>query len=144
MKIDDVAKQTGLTKRTIRYYEEIGLITPPERSSGGVRRYSESHVEQIRNLLVVKEALGFSLQELQQYLQLHEHIEHHKSNYRGLSDGSLRRAELENIAKGLQEEIAMIEMKVRRMEGFKEDLQRLLGRVQEVLQDRAKTSLDEA
>jgi DNA-binding transcriptional MerR regulator len=46
-KIDDDAKRTGLTKRTIRYYEEIGLITPPERSSGGVRLYSEAHRKEL-------------------------------------------------------------------------------------------------
>ena len=34
-KIDDVAKESGLTKRTIRYYEEIGLLPPPERSTAG-------------------------------------------------------------------------------------------------------------
>ncbi len=33
-KIDEVTKQVGLTKRTLRYYEEIGLIHPPERSEG--------------------------------------------------------------------------------------------------------------
>lgn len=35
LKIDDVAKQSGLSKRTIRYYEEIGLLPSPPRSKGG-------------------------------------------------------------------------------------------------------------
>lgn len=132
-KIDDVAKQTGLTKRTIRYYEEIGLITPPVRSGGGVRLYSETHVEQIRKLCVAKEALGFSLQELQQYLRLRDRFEQHRINYRGTSDTGRRRSELESIVQGLQEEIGMIDSKIRRMESFKHDLQSLLGSVREAL-----------
>ncbi|SPU05059.1 MerR family transcriptional regulator [Bacillus tequilensis] len=43
MKIDEVAKRSGLTKRTIRFYEEIGLIPAPKRTDGGVRLYSERY-----------------------------------------------------------------------------------------------------
>lgn len=50
-KIDDVAKATGLTKRTIRYYEEIGLIKPPARSEGGTRLYTADDIEQLNNTL---------------------------------------------------------------------------------------------
>lgn len=44
LKIDEVAKQSGLTKRTIRYYEQIGLLSSPPRSEGGFRLYSQDHV----------------------------------------------------------------------------------------------------
>ncbi|WP_179090334.1 MerR family transcriptional regulator [Paenibacillus sp. FSL H8-0548] len=44
LKIEEVAKRTGLTKRAIRYYEDIGLISAPERSQGGMRLYSEEDI----------------------------------------------------------------------------------------------------
>ncbi len=47
MKIDQVAKRSGLTKRTIRFYEEIGLIPAPKRTEGGVRLYSEDDMEEL-------------------------------------------------------------------------------------------------
>ncbi len=61
-KIDDVAKATGLTKRTIRYYEEIGLIKPPARSEGGTRLYTAEDIERLKNIVAAREVLGFSLQ----------------------------------------------------------------------------------
>jgi MerR family transcriptional regulator, repressor of the yfmOP operon len=81
-KIDDVAKETGLTKRTIRYYEEIGLIKPPKRSEKGTRLYSEEDIEQLKKVIAAREVLGFSLQELHHFLTLKEAIESHRFEYR--------------------------------------------------------------
>ena len=61
LKIDDVAKQSGLTKRTIRYYEQIGLMPAPPRSEGGFRLYTEEHVEFLKKITNAKEVMGFSL-----------------------------------------------------------------------------------
>lgn len=67
--IGDVAQRTGLTAPTIRYYESIGLLTPPVRSATGYRRYSASSVDE---LLFVRKAqsLGFSLVEIAEILRL--------------------------------------------------------------------------
>jgi MerR family copper efflux transcriptional regulator len=51
MQIGDVAEQTGLSFRTIRYYEEIGLLEPPRRTTGGFRLYRAVDVER---LLLIK------------------------------------------------------------------------------------------
>lgn len=48
-KIDEVAKQCGLTKRTIRYYEEIGLLPSPQRSEGNMRLYTQEDVDLLKN-----------------------------------------------------------------------------------------------
>ncbi|MBS2693731.1 MerR family DNA-binding transcriptional regulator, partial [Salmonella enterica subsp. enterica serovar 1,4,[5],12:i:-] len=47
MNISDVAKKTGLTSKTIRFYEEKALITAPIRSDNGYRHYSAKHVEEL-------------------------------------------------------------------------------------------------
>jgi DNA-binding transcriptional MerR regulator len=65
LKIGDVARLAGTTPRTIRYYEEIGLLEPAgDRPSGGHRAYTEADVERLREILRLKELLGVSLDEL--------------------------------------------------------------------------------
>jgi DNA-binding transcriptional MerR regulator len=65
LRIGDVARRAGTTPRTIRYYEEIGLLPPAEeRASGAHRTYAESDVERLASLLQLKSLLGLSLEEL--------------------------------------------------------------------------------
>ena len=47
MKIGELARKIGLTIRTLRYYEELGLIKPPNRSKCGFRLFSEEHISRI-------------------------------------------------------------------------------------------------
>ena len=49
-RIEEVAARTGFTKRTLRYYEEIGLITPAGRSEGNYRLYSEADVARLQRI----------------------------------------------------------------------------------------------
>jgi DNA-binding transcriptional MerR regulator len=65
MRIGDVAKLVGTTARTIRYYEEIGLLGESEgRVLGSHRLYSEAEVEHLRELIRLRGLLGVSLEEL--------------------------------------------------------------------------------
>jgi DNA-binding transcriptional MerR regulator len=122
LKIEEVAKRTGLTKRAIRYYEDFGLISAPERTQGGIRLYSEGDIEKINKILLVKEVLGFSLAELQQYLEFQTLIEQQKSEYRTTEDREARKLKLMDMLNVLQKEKTMIDTKLARMEQFKEEL----------------------
>ncbi len=67
LRIGDVAKLAGTTPRTIRYYEEIGLLpVPAGREPGAHRSYAEADVERLRELLRLKDLLGVSLEELRE------------------------------------------------------------------------------
>src|SRR5207247_2750966 len=68
MRIGDVARAVGTTTRTIRYYEEIGLLEPSERRSGAHREYTEADVERVREILRFKDLLGVSLDELRELI----------------------------------------------------------------------------
>ena len=69
MQIGQVAERTGLSLRTIRFYEENGLVVPTARSEGGFRLYSEGDVGRLEVIKRMK-PLGFSLEEMQELLGL--------------------------------------------------------------------------
>ena len=63
-RIGEVAEQTGVTTRTIRYYEELGLLGGSEREKGRHRLYCDSDVERLRELIKLRDLLGVSLDDL--------------------------------------------------------------------------------
>ncbi|MBT2268182.1 MerR family transcriptional regulator [Rhodococcus erythropolis] len=67
LQIGQVAERTELSIKTIRHYDDVGLVTPSERSAGGFRLYTEADVQR---LLVIRrmKPLGFSLEEMKQLL----------------------------------------------------------------------------
>lgn len=67
--IGAVARRAGVSPPTIRYYEDIGLLAPPLRSSSGYRRYSDTTVEELQ-FVRKAQALGFSLDEIGEILRL--------------------------------------------------------------------------
>ncbi|PXY32757.1 MerR family transcriptional regulator [Prauserella muralis] len=71
MQIGEVAARTGLSLRTIRYYEEVGLVTPSARSQGGFRLYTEPDVARLQLVMRMK-PLGFQLEEMRELLELLE------------------------------------------------------------------------
>lgn len=67
--IGEVAQRAGVAAPTVRYYESIGLLKPPARSSSGYRRYSAELVDELR-FIRKAQALGFSLDEIGEILKL--------------------------------------------------------------------------
>jgi DNA-binding transcriptional MerR regulator len=65
LRIGEVAQLTGTTPRTIRYYEELGLLAPSaDREPGAHRVYDQADVERLQELLRLRRVLGLSLEEL--------------------------------------------------------------------------------
>ncbi len=64
LRIGEVADLTGTTPRTIRYYEEIGLLPGGERTQGKHRFYTDADVERMREILRLRDLLGLTLEEL--------------------------------------------------------------------------------
>jgi DNA-binding transcriptional MerR regulator len=69
MQIGEVAGRIGLSLRTIRYYEEVGLAVPSARSEGGFRLYVDADVERLRVIMQMK-PLGFTPEEMRELLGL--------------------------------------------------------------------------
>ncbi len=73
LRIGDVAKLVGTTPRTIRYYEEIGLLPQASaRPSGGHRLYTDTEVDRLREVMRLKDLLGVTLVELKTLLAAEE------------------------------------------------------------------------
>ena len=70
LKIGQLAKQTGLTTKTIRYYEQRGLLPEPQRSPSGYRLYSEQAAQRLEFIQKAKR-LGLSLDDVADILTLH-------------------------------------------------------------------------
>ena len=73
MQIGEAAERTGLSLRTIRHYEEIGLVMPSARSKGGFRLYTETDVERLMVIRRMK-PLDFSLEEMRDLLEVTDRL----------------------------------------------------------------------
>lgn len=74
LQIGEVAERVGLSLRSVRFYEESGLLTPAARTDGGFRLYTE---EQVERLLLIKrmKPLGFSVEQMRELLSAYDTLE---------------------------------------------------------------------
>jgi DNA-binding transcriptional MerR regulator len=95
LRIGEVAKRVGTTPRTIRYYEEIGIL-PSEggRESGRHRLYGEREVQRLTDALRLKELLGVSLDELRELLEAQDARAALREEWQQSEPGAERRREM--------------------------------------------------
>ena len=89
MKIGDVAEASGLTAKTIRYYEDIGLIRPL-RGENGYRDFAGADVHKLRFLARAR-SLGFSINECRMLLSLYEDRSRASADVKAVAEAHLRR-----------------------------------------------------
>jgi MerR family transcriptional regulator, repressor of the yfmOP operon len=120
LRIGDVAQLLGTTPRTIRYYEEIGLLAEaPARPSGRHRLYTNAEVERIREVMRLKNLLGVSLEELKTLLTAEEARAEVRAQLRRDDVDPARRREL------LQEALGHIERQLELVRHRADELARL-------------------
>lgn len=108
MKIQQVAEKTGLTTKTIRFYEQKGLITPPHRAENGYRDYRAQHVSELQMIRRAR-LVGFTLEESADLLALSR-------------DPSLRSADVKARA---ESKLVEIDEKIAELAAMKTTLQAL-------------------
>jgi DNA-binding transcriptional MerR regulator len=111
-RIEQVAARTGLTKRTLRYYEEIGLLAPPTRTEGGYRLYSEGDIQHLQRIKRLRDLLGFSLAEIREIAQAEEQREQVKAAYAAETDPRTRIAWLERAQELTRQQLVLVEEKL--------------------------------
>ena len=123
MQIGEVAEQTGLSLRTIRYYEEVGLVTPSSRTIGGFRLYTETDVARLRFVRRMK-PLEFSLGEMKDVLQVLDGLE---TDPQSPQHADLV-ARLEMYRDAANARVSALREQLDVAEGFATDLKREIGR----------------
>jgi len=131
--ISEVAQRTGLTQRTLRYYEEIGLLKPPQRMEGGFRLYSEDDIHRIARIVELKRLLGFSLLEIKDLVEAEELREQLRDEFKRESDPFARRETLERAIQTIDFQLEKVNSRLEQMLALRDKLEtrraRLLERI---------------
>jgi len=121
LRIQEVAAALGLTARTIRYYEELGLLTPAARSEGDYRLYDEDDVERLRFIKNLRDEAGFSLAEISQLLEDEAARTRFRARFRETSDAAERRAILEDALARVDRQVTSLQAKAERLHAMIDD-----------------------
>jgi DNA-binding transcriptional MerR regulator len=110
LKIGDVAKLAGTTPRTIRYYEEIGLLPGPgSREPGAHRTYEQSHVDRLTELLRLRTLLGVSLDGLKDLVEAEDDRAALRREWQaGVEDPVRRREILERLDRHAERQLELV------------------------------------
>lgn len=139
LRISDAAARFGVSPRTLRYYEELGLLSPSSYTAGGERRYVGADLEQLERILELRDVLGMNLDEIRQFMASERRLDELRSAYRAKKESSSsaaraqQRAILEEIL-ALNESLAeQLEAKLARMDAFRANLLKKAERCRELL-----------
>jgi DNA-binding transcriptional MerR regulator len=118
LRIQDVAAEVGLTPRSIRYYEELGLLRPAARSEGAYRLYDADDLERLSFIRGLRDDAGFSLAEIGQLLEDEEARARNKERYRETESVEERRRLLDDALVRVDRQLASLRQKVERLESM--------------------------
>jgi DNA-binding transcriptional MerR regulator len=121
--IEQVSTRTGLTKRTLRYYEEVGLLPPTERTEGNYRRYSEADVKRIERIKELRDLLGFSLTDIRTLMGAEDERVQIKEAYRLETEVQAKIAQLDRADELIHQQLDLIEKKLSGLEQMRASLQ---------------------
>src|SRR5436853_3159273 len=110
--IEQVASRTGFTKRTLRYYEEVGLLPPTDRTEGNYRRYSEADIERLERIMNLRDLLGFSLIDIRELIEAEDERGQIQVAYQHETDAVAKVAQLDRTDELIRTQLHLIEQKL--------------------------------
>ncbi len=125
--IEQVSARTGLTKRTLRYYEEVGLLPPTGRTEGNYRRYNEVDIERLERIKKLRDLLGFTLADIRKLLNVEDEREQIKVAYQHETETAAKIAQLDRADELIRSQLHLIEQK---MEGLEQMRTGLLSKLE--------------
>ena len=126
--IEQVAARTGLTKRTLRYYEEIGLLDPPTRTDGGYRLYSEHDIARLELIKRWRGLLGFTLSEIRELVGMEEERQQTRDEWSRVSNARNRLSLLDHSDALARRTLSVVEDKIAGLEEMRTELRERLER----------------
>jgi DNA-binding transcriptional MerR regulator len=122
LQIGEVAERTGVTQRTLRFYEEKGLLKPPSRLEGGFRLYSEDDVQRVEAIKRLQTLLGFSLADIKEMVEAEEVKLQIKATYRRDAETSERIGKLQKAVEVTERQVEVIDQKLQALEDMRAHL----------------------
>lgn len=119
MRIGELAEKAGVTPRTIRYYENLGLLQPSDREGKGFRYYTEAELARLQKIDCLK-SLGLTLEEIASVIDLY---------FEGANEQKAKQKVLEILQTHLQE----TDDKIKALLQFRYDLQANITQLQDCI-----------
>ncbi len=138
LQIGEVADRTGVTQRTLRFYEERGLLKPPTRMDGGFRLYSEDDVGRVEQIKRMQSLLGLTLAEIKEMVEAEEVREELNATFRPDRPVEERIQRVGRRVEVTQRQYDIIASKLTAMQEMRGDLETKLLRYREVIADLEK------
>lgn len=127
-RIGEVARLVGVTARTIRYYEEVGLLGgDAERPKGGHRLYSEADVARLREVIRLRDLLGLSLEELVKVTEAQQARDCLRARWYSTEDQAERIRVLEGAIPIVRQQLELVRTRRRGLDEFERELVDKLG-----------------
>jgi MerR family transcriptional regulator, repressor of the yfmOP operon len=137
LRIGEVAEATGTTPRTIRYYEEIGLLPEAEdRVSGKRRLYTDADVDRLNELIRLRELLNLSLDELKRLVEAETARAGLRERWQHADDPDEQRQILEQSLVHIGEQLGLVRSRQAELERLEEELAAKQRRVRSLLRAR--------
>lgn len=137
--IEQVATRTGLTKRTLRYYEEVGLLPPTGRTEGNYRRYTEEDLQRLERIKKLRDLLGFSLNDIRAVLEAEDERGQIREALRQETEVAAKLRQLDRADELIHQQLQLVELKIDGLEQMRVTLLNKLERHQQMRKElRAK------
>ncbi len=119
LQIGEVAERTGVTQRTLRFYEEKGLLRPPSRMDGGFRLYSEDDVRRVEQIRKLQDLLGVTLADIKEMVDAQEMLRELRAQYRPEAGVDEKRRQLVKATEVVQGQYSIVKHKIEQMDEMK-------------------------
>jgi MerR family transcriptional regulator, repressor of the yfmOP operon len=122
LQIGEAAERTALTQRTLRYYEEKGLLRAPSRMEGGFRLYSQEDLERVERIKELRDLLGFSLADIKEMLEADDVKMQLRAEWRKDADSAEKVAKIRVAREATLQQLALLDEKMSRMTAMRDQL----------------------
>jgi DNA-binding transcriptional MerR regulator len=134
-RIGEVAERVGVSTRTLRYYEELGLVEPSGYSKGGSRRYSEADEQRVLRIRELQAIMGFNLEEIREILHADDRLAQLRTEYHRGVTTERHRDILVEAARLNARTREQVLAKMAILEAFRDELEATATRYREVAVD---------
>jgi DNA-binding transcriptional MerR regulator len=121
VRIGEVARLCGVTTRTLRYWEEIGMLAPSEQRHGSERVYSGSQVERAQRIRELQTHMGFSLAEIRVVLETEDVLDELRHAYKTNARPEVRRRLLTDAMEANDKLVARLDDTLARVKAFRDE-----------------------